>query len=192
MGDEPPGLRLELVDGQVAVSPSPGLGQSYATLTLVRFPGATTSTGASWANCSAMSASSLANTTLRRADIIFFAKDRLHLIGEQAMEGAPDLCVEVISPGSMHIDRADKFAQYAAGGVAHYWIVDPQKRTLEGYKLIDRRYVSSGHGRGPGRRQPRAISRVEDPPGSPLAPAELARHCPCSLVVTSGKTLPER
>jgi len=48
---------------------------------------------------------------VRRSDLLYFSKARPHLVGEKAMEGPPDLAIEVISPGSVEIDREDKFEQ---------------------------------------------------------------------------------
>ncbi len=83
-----------------------------------------------------------------RSNLIYFAKKRLHLVGEKAMEGPPDLCVEIISPSSSKTDRKAKFKQYEAGKVAHYWIVDPSELTIEGYKLVAGRYRATGSGSG--------------------------------------------
>jgi Uma2 family endonuclease len=84
--------------------------------------------------------------TVRRPDILFFTKARTHLIGEKAMEGPPDLAVEVISPSSVDIDRTDKFAQYRDAGVVYYWIVDPIAKTIEAWRLDNGQYVSAGRG----------------------------------------------
>ena len=62
------------------------------------------------------------------------------------MEGPPDLCIEVISPSSGTIDRVDKFHQYAAAGVQFYWLVDPQKKTIEAYELTDGSYRETARG----------------------------------------------
>jgi Uma2 family endonuclease len=85
---------------------------------------------------------------VRRPDLLYFSKNRCHLIGEKAMEGPPDLCVEIISPGSSTTDRIDKFQQYEAGGVLHYWVLDPGDRSIEGYKLRRGKYVLVGSGQG--------------------------------------------
>jgi Uma2 family endonuclease len=55
--------------------------------------------------------------------------------------------VEIVSPSSRAIDRRDKFQQYAEGGVAWYWIADPEPRTLEGFELRGGVYhpTASGH-----------------------------------------------
>ena len=47
--------------------------------------------------------------------------DRLK--GKQ-VEGAADLVVEVVSPGSERVDRVVKFAEYEKGGVPEYWVID--------------------------------------------------------------------
>jgi len=51
------------------------------------------------------------------------------------------LAVEVVSPGSRHIDRMHKFAEYAEAGIPHYWIVDIEEPvTLEAFTLVDGSY----------------------------------------------------
>jgi Uma2 family endonuclease len=44
---------------------------------------------------------------------------------------APDWVCEVLSPKTAKVDRAEKLPIYAAEGVAHVWLVDPDQRTLE-------------------------------------------------------------
>jgi Uma2 family endonuclease len=147
LGEDPPGVRLELVDGEIAVSPSPTPDHAYAVLSLgsilkvfcdehdagVLLPDVDTVFGVH---------------DVRRPDIVYFTNARKHLIGEKAIEGAPDLCVEVLSPSSRRIDRRDKFAQYATAKVKHYWIVDPKQRTIESYRLSGGKYVGRVRGSG--------------------------------------------
>ncbi len=46
-------------------------------------------------------------------------------------DGGPDLAVEIVSPGSEGRDRVTKMAYYLSIGVAEYWLIDPQDRTLQ-------------------------------------------------------------
>ena len=45
------------------------------------------------------------------------------------------LAVEVLSPSNAGVDLLLKRHYYAAGGIPHYWIVDPDKRTLTALAL---------------------------------------------------------
>jgi Uma2 family endonuclease len=147
LGEDPPGVRLELVDGEIAVSPSPIPDHSHVD-SMLRYlllqHIVKHDLGRLYGDVDTL----FGRHDVRRPDIIYFSKARLHLVGRKAMEGPPDLCVEIISPSSAEIDRIDKFELYEKGGVAHYWIVDPAQRTIEGFRLDDGRYVPSGRGCG--------------------------------------------
>jgi Uma2 family endonuclease len=53
---------------------------------------------------------------------------------------APDWICEVLSPGSARFDRKKKMPLYGQEGVRNAWLVDPEERTLEIYRLIDARW----------------------------------------------------
>jgi Uma2 family endonuclease len=71
---------------------------------------------------------------IREPDIFFIAKERAERIGERACD-VPDLVVEVLSPATRETDRGEKFFEYAKAGVSEYWLVDPEKRSIEVYTL---------------------------------------------------------
>src|SRR4051794_5730395 len=121
LGEDPPGIRLELVQGEIAVSPSPVPRHSHVDKKL---------TTLLMNHIDAHHLGLLLGDTdtifgehdVRRPDLIYFAKERMHLVrADQAIDGSPDLCVEIISPRSETIDRRDKFRQYAKEGVRYYW-----------------------------------------------------------------------
>lgn len=56
----------------------------------------------------------------------------------------PDFVVEVLSPSTARNDRGVKFVDYAANGVAEYWIVDPKLESIEQYVLQADRYERAG------------------------------------------------
>jgi Uma2 family endonuclease len=147
LGEDPPGVRLELVNGEVAVSPSPNPNHSFAVFELafiLKQHIAEHDLGQVFGDVDTI----LSDYDVRRPDLLFFAKKRLHLIGEKAMEGPPDLAVEILSPGSVKIDRKDKFQLYADGKIRHYWIVDPKQKTIEAYQLKGGKYAGGVRGSG--------------------------------------------
>jgi Uma2 family endonuclease len=85
----------------------------------------------------------LTGTTVVQPDLIFLAKDRLHLVTGQALEGSPTLVVEILSPSTHQTDRVTKAQLYARYGVPQYWLIDPEERTLEAYELTTDHYVLS-------------------------------------------------
>ncbi len=72
---------------------------------------------------------------LVQPDIMFVAAARADIVTENCVEGAPDLVVEILSPGTFKTDRNDKMKLYRRFGVSEYWIADPKNRTIEVYVL---------------------------------------------------------
>ena len=62
-------------------------------------------------------------------------------VKDDAIYGAPDLVVEVLSPSTARNDRFRKKEVYEACGVREYWLVSPADKTLEQYILTDGQFV---------------------------------------------------
>lgn len=58
--------------------------------------------------------------------------------------GAPDLIVEILSPGNSKTELKHKFNLYESHGVREYWIIHPENQNLLIYTLINGKYVPSG------------------------------------------------
>jgi len=71
----------------------------------------------------------------REPDLLFVASEHLARLKETYLDGPADLVVEIISPESVARDRGEKFYEYAQGGVVEYWLIDPQARWAEFYRL---------------------------------------------------------
>lgn len=67
-------------------------------------------------------------------------KDKLD---EAGCLGAPDLIVEVLSPGNNKKELQNKYDVYQESGVREYWIIHPIEQTLLIYRLENGRYVPS-------------------------------------------------
>ena len=57
--------------------------------------------------------------------------------------GAPDLIVEVLSPGNNQKELQHKYEVYQESGVKEYWVIQPIEQTLLIYTLQNGRYASS-------------------------------------------------
>jgi Uma2 family endonuclease len=64
-------------------------------------------------------------------DVFFISSGRLQMVGEKYISDAPDLVVEVLSPGTRRRDRTLKAKRYARFGVREMWIADPDRKTIE-------------------------------------------------------------
>jgi Uma2 family endonuclease len=74
----------------------------------------------------------------RAPDLMFIAKSHQRRVRKTHLEGPADLVIEIISPGSRGVDRGDKFYEYEQGGVPEYWLIDPERRVAEFYRLAGR------------------------------------------------------
>ncbi len=67
-------------------------------------------------------------------DVVYFGPEKARTFSAEMMRfPVPDFIVEVLSPSTEANDRGVKFVDYAAHGVAEYWIVDADRRVLEQY-----------------------------------------------------------
>jgi Uma2 family endonuclease len=70
------------------------------------------------------------STTVVEPDILIITGKSGGKYTRRAVEGPPDLILEIISPTGRKRDLVQKSALYAAEGVPEYWIVDPDRRAL--------------------------------------------------------------
>jgi Uma2 family endonuclease len=74
-------------------------------------------------------------------DILFISKERLNVIGEKNIQGAPDLVIEIISENTAYRDLVQKKKLYARFSVKEYWLVVPGEESIEVYILKDNTYI---------------------------------------------------
>lgn len=71
----------------------------------------------------------------REPDLLFVTASHLDRLKEAYLDGPADLVVEIVSPESRLRDRGEKFAEYELGGVPEYWLIDPDARRADFYRL---------------------------------------------------------
>jgi Uma2 family endonuclease len=122
--------RHELLFGNLIVAPSPTVRHQVIALFLWRHLQRSTKNTRGWV-CAAPADVILAEHSVVQPDIYYVAADRKDMPLDGRMKGAPDLIVEVLSPGTAVRDRHVKLNLYAQAGVREYWLVDPQTRAFD-------------------------------------------------------------
>jgi len=77
-------------------------------------------------------------------DLLFVNRDNLAIVGENNIQGAPDLIIEILSPSTAERDLDLKKKLYARHAVKEYWIVDPDARKVTVYLWKNNDYVETG------------------------------------------------
>lgn len=124
--DEP---RCELIFGRFYVSPSPLVLHQIVVSLLLRIMDDIASASGGLALPAPLDVH-LADHSVVQPDVIFISAAQRG-IAQRWVEGAPDLLVEVLSPGTARRDRGDKLGLYAESGIREYWIADPFERQIE-------------------------------------------------------------
>jgi len=134
------GRRYEVIEGELVVTPSPRRAHQ-------RFSGnlfVTLHTHVRERNLGEVYAAPfdviLENTSIVVPDLLFVSRDRLSIVAERGVEGAPDMIVEILSSATARRDRVEKAQLYARHGVGHYWLADPVGRTFETFELTGGQY----------------------------------------------------
>lgn len=73
-------------------------------------------------------------------DLVFYTHARgVEIIANERLVAAPDIVIEILSPGRENIsrDRVAKRQLYGKHGVKEYWIVDSESRSVEVYRLAN-------------------------------------------------------
>jgi len=83
--------------------------------------------------------------TVLEPDVLFVSRVRGPQITEDNLIGPPDLVVEVLSETTRRMDREIKLKQYALHGVSEYWLVDPEVKTVEIFRLKGGEYGLAAH-----------------------------------------------
>lgn len=86
----------------------------------------------------------LSEENVVQPEFVFIPTDRFNIVTEDNVSGAPALAVEVLSPSTRHRDRVVKRKIYERFGVREYWIVDPERKTIEVLALADEGYAVCG------------------------------------------------
>ncbi len=142
---DPPddGHRYELIDGCLIVTPLPSISHQWAAAGLFKLLSAAAPEGLSvifapfdWI---------IGTHTKLQPDLLVFRRTD---VDPDALRKPPLLAVEVLSPSTRRIDLGTKRLAIAAGGAAHYWVVDPLAPSITAFDLAGGELVEKGNAVG--------------------------------------------
>jgi len=144
---EEPGYRFEILEGMLVRDPSPNVMHQRVSRRLQRIledyfwqadPGGEI--------FNAPLDVTFQDITVVQPDVFYISGEQKPIVKEKRIDGPPKLVVEVISPSTSRKDRLKKMQIYQKTQVQHYWLVNPDDRSLECFSLRDSIYaiVASG------------------------------------------------
>jgi Uma2 family endonuclease len=80
----------------------------------------------------------------RQPDLMFISHWRGSIIGQQVIEGGPDLVIEILLPSSTRWELEEKLQDYQKIGVREAWVASPEGRTVEVLALSPESIERSG------------------------------------------------
>lgn len=136
--------RYELVEGDLVMTPSPVPGHQRISRKIQFFLDRHVTENDLGEIFNAPCDVYLDDKNVVQPDILFITKNRMEIIGEKNIQGAPDLVIEIISESSAYRDMVHKKKIYAEFGVKEYWIVVPESESVEVYVLKGKLYQIFG------------------------------------------------
>jgi Uma2 family endonuclease len=129
------GKRYEILEGELSVTPAPSTKHQTASVNLLVLLSQYIKQRDLGKLFHAPIDLILESTSVLQPDLLFVSKARQQIITERAIEGAPDLVVEILSPTTSRTDRVTKAQIYSRHSVPAYWIVDTEREAIEIYRL---------------------------------------------------------
>jgi Uma2 family endonuclease len=145
----PEHLIAEIIDGQLYTQPRPAPKHARAASRLDRKLGGSYDTDGSepggWVILFEPELHLGAKPHILVPDLAGWRRERLPVLPETAwFELAPDWVCEIVSPATSARDRVHKMPIYAGQGVQYLWLIDPDAKTLEAYRLHEGQWLRSG------------------------------------------------
>jgi Uma2 family endonuclease len=125
--------RLELIDGELFVTPSPSRTHQWVSKRLSYLLKQTVDDAGVGEFHYAPFDVKLADGSVVQPDLLVVLRERLSALTESGVEGAADFIVEIVSPSTSRSDHVNKRDLYARHGVREYWLVDADAHSVTVY-----------------------------------------------------------
>jgi len=129
----PEGTRCQLIDNHIVMSPSPVWKHQDVVKTILL----QIETSIKKSNLGKVLSDVdvyINDENVYRPDIFFVSKNQIEILGDDGyIHGAPELIIEVLSPGTSKYDKTKKKEIYALYGVQEYWLIEPSNMLCTGF-----------------------------------------------------------
>lgn len=158
------GNRYEIIEGALIVTPSPAVPHQrvVGNLYVILRDGVPDALEVMLAPLDV----TVSDLTVLQPDLLVATRAAL---AERKMLGVPVLAVEVLSPSTRLIDLNLKKAAFQEAGVAHYWVVDPERPSITAWELSGTEFTERATATG------QTIFQVQSPVPVRVSPADLVR-----------------
>ena len=128
------GKRHEIIDGEHYVSPAPSLSHQRLAFRLTLRVGGFIETNRLGLFFFAPVDILLSAHDVVQPDLFFISNERAAIAQEKNVQGAPDLVIEILSKGTLRLDKGPKLKAYERCGVREYWMFDRFQRGVLPWK----------------------------------------------------------
>jgi len=129
----PEGSRYQLIEGELMMAPAPNRYHQDILLNLLDILRAHLRAHPAGRVYLAPTDVYLTEHDVLQPDLFFVTKANLNRLAEDGLHGAPDLAIEVLSPGTAQLDKKAKRILYARHGTKELWLVDPLLLQIQVY-----------------------------------------------------------
>jgi len=135
------GKRHEIIDGEHYVTPSPNTKHQAVSMNLTRAFILYLEQHRHGRLFAAPFDVVLSDLDVVEPDLLYISHERVQVLTSQHVRGAPDLAVEILSPGTRKTDEVTKRQVYERFGVGEYWVIDPERETITVYRRVQGAFV---------------------------------------------------
>jgi Uma2 family endonuclease len=135
------GKRHEIIDGEHYVTPSPNTKHQRVATNLTVALGSYLKPHPTGEVFVAPFDVVFSDLDVVEPDLLYISRERWQILTEKHVRGAPDLAVEILSPGTRKTDEGKKRQLYERFGVGEYWVIDPERDTIKIYRRVEGAFV---------------------------------------------------
>ena len=139
------GCRYEIIEGVLYMTNAPDIDHQFAVVKiLVRLDQFVTQNKLGYVLTAPFEVHLSETSRPVQPDVLFIRAEKRPGAGVKYFKGAPDMVIEVLSPGTRRTDQVIKFAAYQKAKVPEYWIVNPKAEQVQVFCLKGEQYMSAG------------------------------------------------